>query len=140
MRKGLAVILCVLLVGLVGCKDVNANRYGSMALHNDELYYYANDFVYKYASETSVKVEEAESPYFDIFEQDGTVQISYRDSGDVSVETPYTERLDGAGQILYNDEFVYARYPGGDGQIVVYQIVKAEDETEKLEFVAEIEF
>lgn len=139
MKKSLAVLLCVLLVGLVGCKNVNSNRYGSMILLNDELYYYANDSVYKYTSEKSVKVEAAESPYFDVSEQGGTVKISYRDSGDVFVETPYSEQLDGAGQIVYNGEFVYARYPQGGGKIVIYRIVKTEEETEKLEIVDEIE-
>lgn len=140
MKKSLAVLLCVLLVGLVGCKNVNSNRYGSMILLNDELYYYANDSVYKYTSEKSVEVEAAESPYFDVSEQGGTVKISYRDSGDVLVETPYSKQLDGAGQIVYNDEFVYARYPQGEGKIVIYRIVETEEETKKLEIVDEIEF
>lgn len=140
MKKSLAVLLCVLLVGLVGCKNVNSNRYGSMVLFDDELYYYANDAVYKYTSEESVKVEAADSPYFDVSEQGGTVKISYRDSGDVFAETPYREQLDDAGQIVYNDEFVYARYPQGRGKIVIYRIVETEEETEKLEIVDEIEF
>lgn len=133
-------VLFVLLIGLAGCKDANANRYGSMALLNDELYYYANDYVYKYASGACVEVEKADSPYFDVTETDGVVEISYRDSGEGYEETPYADLLDGAGQIVYNEEFVYARYPGGEGSITVYRVMESSDGTETLEPVDEIEF
>jgi len=140
MKKRFLVVLCVLVMGLAGCKDVNANRYGSMTLLNDELYYYANDYVYKYSSGTISEVEKAESIYFDVYEKDGKIEINYRDSGDTYVESRYDSLLDGAGRIVYNEEFVYARYPAGDGRICIYRITEASSETGELEEIDEIEF
>lgn len=131
--KKVAVILCALVIlgagGFIFFRErgkiINGNRYGSVALVNGELYYYANHYVYKYSSGKSKKVELADSSYFSISTEGGDVKINYNDESSSEVtDNPYKDILSPGTQysVVYDDKYVYARYPEGDARIDVYMI------------------
>ena len=131
--KKIAATLCALVLLGTGVftgfrargKRINGNRYGSMAVVNGELYYYANNNVYRYSSGRSSKVEKADSCYFTVSTAGGDVKINYTDenSGEVT-DNPYKDILTPGAQysVVYDDKYVYARYPEGDARIDVYMI------------------
>ena len=149
--KKLAIILCALVL-LVGGgfiffrekgKIVNGNRYGSMALINGELYYYANHYVYKYSSGKSKKVEWADSCFFSISTSGGDVEFNYTDDAPVHIsENPYKELLPSGTEYtsVYDNKYVYVRYPQGDALIVVYKINAPSADSGSLEEIDEITF
>lgn len=96
-----------------------------MAIVNGELYYYANHYVYRYSSGKSQKVEWADSCYFTVSTAGGDVEFNYNDESSSEVtDNPYKDILSPGTQysVVYDDKYVYARYPQGDAQIVVYKI------------------
>ncbi len=149
--KRIAVILCALiLLGAGGFiffrergKIVNGNRYGSLALVNGELYYYANHYVYKYSSGRSKKVEWADSCYFSVNTSGGDAKLSYTaDAPANTSENPYSDLLPSAADLpsVYDDKYVYVRYPEGMAKIVVYKINAPSADSGSLEKIDEITF
>ena len=149
--KKLAVILCALvLLGAGGFiffrergKIINGNRYGSMALVNGELYYYANHYVYKYSSGKRKKVEWADSCYFSVSTAGGDAELNYTDAAPASIsEAPYKELLPSGTEYssVYDNNYVYVRYPEGKAKIVVYKINAPSAGSGSLEEIDEITF
>ncbi|MBR0511342.1 MAG: hypothetical protein IJJ81_02060 [Ruminococcus sp.] len=122
---------------------INGNRYGSMAIVNGELYYYANHYVYKYSSGKSKKVEWADSCHFTVSTEGGNVKINYNDeSSSESTDNPYKDILSPGMQysVVYDDKYVYARYPQGDAKIDVYMISSPSAESGSLKKTDTITF
>ncbi|MCR5599310.1 MAG: hypothetical protein K6G33_00990 [Ruminococcus sp.] len=149
--KKIAVILCALvLLGAGGFiffrergKIINGNRYGSMALVNSELYYYANHYVYKYSSGKSKKAEWADSCYFSVNTSDGDVEFNYYKEAPAHIsENPYKDLLPSGTDYssVYDDKYVYVRYPEGMAKIVVYKINAPSADNGSLEKIDEITF
>ncbi|WP_028517972.1 hypothetical protein [Ruminococcus flavefaciens] len=149
--KKIAIILCALVLFITGGfiffrvrgKIINGNRYGTMALVNGELYYYANHYVYKYSSGKSKKVEWADNCYFSISTSGGDVEFNYTDEAPAHTsENPYKDLLPSAVDYasVYDNKYVYVRYPEGDAKIVVYKINAPSADKGSLEKIDEITF
>jgi len=126
-RFAACIIMLLMVVTLCACQNVNHNRYGTLALDNDILYYYANGYVYRYKDGKSEKYEKADSIHFEVL--DGKIVYDNEESTDEddtvpeSLTTPYDDQLEGAYSIVYTNERVYARFPDGDSRIEVYEIM-----------------
>lgn len=137
-------VMIVLFLGIIsaiisGCgSNENKNRYGSMVLYEDELYYYNNGSVYKYNDGISTQIEKADSMFFTVNNDNGTPVIEYKDEGDEVKETPYDTMLKGATYIACNDSYVYARYPGKSVTIAVYSVVRSEGSADTLKIIDDI--
>ncbi len=140
MKKPIIILFIGIISALLtGCgTDENGNRYGSMVLYEDDLYYYNNGSVYKYIDGTSTQVEKADSMFFTVNNDNGTPVIEYKDEGDEAKETPYDSMLEGAINVACNDSYVYARYPGECVTIEVYSIVSSNGSTDTLKKIDEI--
>ena len=149
--KKIAAALCALILLGAGVfvffrergKVINGNRYGSMALVNGELYYYANHYVYKYSSGKSKKVEWADSSYFSISTSGRDVEFNYTDEApDQTSENPYKDLLPSLEdyQAVYDNKYVYVRYPEGKAKIVVYKINAPSAGSGSLEEIDKITF
>ena len=149
--KKIAVILCALVILGAGIftgfrirnRRINGNRYGSMAVVNGELYYYANNNVYRYSSGRISKIEKADSCYFTVSTAGGDLKINYNDeSSSESTDNPYKDILSPGTQysVVYDDQCVYARYPQGDAKIDVYMISSPSSDSGSLKKIDTITF
>ena len=149
--KKIAVILCALVILGAGIftgfrirnRRINGNRYGSMAVVNGELYYYANNNVYMYSSGRISKIEKADSCYFTVSTAGGDLKINYNDeSSSESTDNPYKDILSPGTQysVVYDDKYVYARYPQGDAKIDVYMISSPSSDSGSLKKIDTITF
>ena len=149
--KKIAVILCALVILGAGIftgfrirnRRINGNRYGSMAVVNGELYYYANNNVYRYSSGRISKIEKADSCYFTVSTAGGDLKINYNDeSSSESTDNPYKDILSPGTQysVVYDDKYVYARYPQGDAKIDVYMISSPSSDNGSLKKIDTITF
>lgn len=149
--KKIAVILCALVILGAGIftgfrirnRRINGNRYGSMAVVNGELYYYANNNVYRYSSGRISKIEKADSCYFTVSTAGGDLKINYNDeSSSESTDNPYKDILSPGTQysVVYDDKYVYARYPQGDAKIDVYMISSPSSDSGSLKKIDTITF
>ena len=133
MRKNkkirISIVLLLILSLLTVCScDLEHNRYASMEVIDGVLYYYANGYINQYKQGKSKEYKKAKSNYFRMEKIDDELKIHYDMDGVTTYkQTPYDKFIKTSAVVVYDQEHVYARYPGGKSHIVVYKIIYDEE-------------
>lgn len=143
-RYVLIIVGVFLLIGVLfgigiyrnGQRMIN-NRYGYIVVYDGGIYYYANGKIFYYKDKKIKVVENAKTPYFKLSKEGMKPQIVYLDEMSTSICHPPIDLPsdDSYTRIAWDDENVYARYPGGSSYIIVYKIVNNRKKLKKIDII-----